>query len=84
MLVADAERLSEFLDPKRNQFDLVWSFGVVHHSPNPANAVREISKFVRKGVPPAAGCGLTQRRRSREADGVREGVLQAVLGDAQY
>jgi ubiquinone/menaquinone biosynthesis C-methylase UbiE len=43
--VADAERL-DFAD---NSFDLVYSHGVLHHTPNTAAAVREIHRVLRPG-----------------------------------
>lgn len=43
--VADAERL-EFPD---NSFDLVYSHGVLHHTPDTAAAVREIHRVLRPG-----------------------------------
>ena len=43
--VADAERL-DFPD---NTFDLVYSHGVLHHTPNIAAAVREIHRVLRPG-----------------------------------
>jgi 2-polyprenyl-3-methyl-5-hydroxy-6-metoxy-1,4-benzoquinol methylase len=39
-VAANAERLSGFLEPQ--PYDLVYSFGVIHHSPHPEQILREV------------------------------------------
>jgi SAM-dependent methyltransferase len=41
-LEADAERLSEFVPPAT--YDLVYSFGVIHHTPHPERVLDQISR----------------------------------------
>jgi SAM-dependent methyltransferase len=41
---ANAEKLSEYVEPRI--YDLVYSFGVLHHTPNPVQAFQEIKKFM--------------------------------------
>ena len=45
---ADAEHLSDFI--LRQPYDLIYSFGVIHHSPDPARILREMHRFTRPGT----------------------------------
>jgi 2-polyprenyl-3-methyl-5-hydroxy-6-metoxy-1,4-benzoquinol methylase len=44
---ADAERLSQAIPPQ--PYDLVYSFGVLHHTPHPDKAIDQLRAFVRSG-----------------------------------
>jgi 2-polyprenyl-3-methyl-5-hydroxy-6-metoxy-1,4-benzoquinol methylase len=41
---ANAEKLSEVLN---DSYDLIWSFGVIHHSPNPDKCLSEMYKLLK-------------------------------------
>lgn len=44
----NGEELSSFLTPE--PYDLVYSFGVIHHTPRPENVFKELAKFVKPGT----------------------------------
>jgi ubiquinone/menaquinone biosynthesis C-methylase UbiE len=46
-LKADAESLSSVVKPQA--YDLVWSWGVLHHTPDAVAAIREIGKYLARG-----------------------------------
>ncbi len=40
----NAEELDKFIPAQK--FDLIWSFGVIHHTPNPENVIECIKKYL--------------------------------------
>ena len=43
-ILGDVEKLSAYIEPQH--FNLIYSFGVIHHTPNPSKAFEEIAKFM--------------------------------------
>ncbi len=46
-----AQNLDTILGPElEGTFDLVWSFGVIHHTPFPERVVAHVSRYLKPGV----------------------------------
>ena len=45
-ILGNAEDLDNLLSNK-DEFDLIWSFGVIHHSPNPKKILEKCKKFLK-------------------------------------
>jgi len=43
----NAEEMTSFLPPKR--YDLIYSFGVIHHSPSPEKIIEQLHHFIKPG-----------------------------------
>ena len=46
-VLGDAEQLASYFSGKK--FDLVYSFGVIHHTPNPSKVIEEVKKVLTPG-----------------------------------
>lgn len=68
---ADAETLSSVVEP--GSFDLVYSFGVIHHTPHPEKVIAEIRKVIR---PDGELRIMLYARNSWKAMMIEEGIDQ--------
>lgn len=46
--VGNAEQLSDYVPPEK--FDLIWSFGVLHHTPHPEAALDQLKNYAKPGT----------------------------------
>lgn len=69
---ADAERLSDCVPPK--PFDLIWCWGVLHHTPNPRAVVEQLRRYAEPGTVVKV---MVYHRYSHKALLVRLGLVQA-------
>ncbi|MGA3039115.1 MAG: class I SAM-dependent methyltransferase [Vulcanimicrobiaceae bacterium] len=46
--VGNAEALSDFVAPEK--YDLIWSFGVLHHTPHPGTALDQLKRYAAPGT----------------------------------
>ncbi len=45
-----AEELTSFLPVDKDQYDLIYSFGVIHHTPHPERVLEQIRSYVKPGT----------------------------------
>lgn len=79
--VGDAENLSKYVPVEK--YDLIWSFGVIHHSPYPDRSVKEFVKYMDDGIFShfffLIQILILSHRHCFETDALLESQLQIVL-----